>query len=203
MSTHARSRRCFEAGPCPRCGGERDSRAVLCRSCWRMRSDPVARFWARVVKSTDGCWLWAGITNWQGYGRLSVNNRAVSVHRFSYELNVGPIPDGLLVCHHCDTRRCVRPDHLFLGTAQDNSDDAVVKGRMASGDRHGLRKHPEAVRPVRGEKNGSARLTTSDVLRIRALKADGPVTNTAIAKEFNISPEHVRSIVARKKWAHV
>ena len=89
------------------------------------------RFWAKVDKSGD-CWLWTGaIFAGNGYGQFSPAHHVnVAAHRFSWELHNGPIPDGLLVCHHCDTPLCVRLDHLFLGTASDNMQDMIRKGRQ-------------------------------------------------------------------------
>ena len=86
------------------------------------------RFWGKVVK-TDGCWLWTGSTS-RGYGKLFLPGpRTISAHRFSYLLHFGPFDKRLVVCHSCDTRACVRPDHLFLGTQEDNVTDMVDKGR--------------------------------------------------------------------------
>lgn len=91
------------------------------------------RFWSHVVKSSDpdGCWTWDGARQQPfGYGMFGVTSkRIVGAHRFSYQLRHGAIPEGLQVCHHCDNPPCVRPDHLFLGTAVDNSRDMVSKGR--------------------------------------------------------------------------
>lgn len=90
----------------------------------------VERFWDR-VKKTESCWLWTGMVNRSGYGIFtpSKNYRRLA-HRVVWVLTNGPIPDGLFVCHHCDVRNCIRPDHLFLGTQRDNIVDASRKGRM-------------------------------------------------------------------------
>lgn len=87
------------------------------------------RFWERVNKQPDGCWLWTGTTNLRGYGILARNNTMQLAHRFSYELHKGVIPDGMFVCHSCDNPPCVNPDHLWLGTNADNVSDMVAKGR--------------------------------------------------------------------------
>ncbi len=97
------------------------------------RTKLEVRFWKKVTK-TDGCWLWQATKNQQGYGMFFVGNtqagRINSVAtRVSWELLYGPISDGQLCCHKCDTPSCVRPDHLFLGSHSDNSNDMVAKGR--------------------------------------------------------------------------
>jgi hypothetical protein len=93
------------------------------------------RFWAKVQKS-DGCWLWTAAARKNGYGIFAERrprSRTYSAHRLSYELTFGPISSGLSVLHRCDNRRCVRPDHLFLGTARENTQDMIAKGRCTAG----------------------------------------------------------------------
>lgn len=89
---------------------------------------PHERFW-RFVCKTESCWLWVGGTTAFGYGVFGIKSINHAAHRLSWKWAYGAIPPGMFVCHHCDTPACVRPDHLFLGTAQDNNRDAVRKGR--------------------------------------------------------------------------
>lgn len=96
-----------------------------------MRSE-YDRFIEKVEKiPIAGCWLWIGTVNYWGYGHFYELNpkKIVKAHRKSYELYKGPIPDGMCVCHKCDVRSCVNPDHLFLGTHKDNVHDMINKGR--------------------------------------------------------------------------
>jgi hypothetical protein len=90
------------------------------------------RFWAKVQK-TDGCWLWTGCRNRLGYGKIKVRSYVTEpAHRVALKLSGVEVPDDMDACHHCDNPRCVRPDHLFVGTRKDNMQDAVRKGRMVS-----------------------------------------------------------------------
>lgn len=90
---------------------------------------PLAeRLWSRVTKGSD-CWEWTARVNDNGYGYVSFDYQKHYAHRVSWELTYGQIPHGLCVLHRCDNRRCVRPEHLFLGTRADNQEDMRVKGR--------------------------------------------------------------------------
>ena len=85
-------------------------------------------FWS-LVNKTPGCWEWIGRFGNAGYGQVKRNGKNKGAHRISYELTHGAIPAGLCVLHRCDNRKCVRPDHLFLGTKRDNTRDMIQKGR--------------------------------------------------------------------------
>jgi hypothetical protein len=156
--------------------------------------DPAERFWARVEKS-DGCWLWIGPADAAGYGRMGVGSKAngtkgvVIVHRFSWQLAFGPIPDGMFVCHRCDTPACVRPDHLFLGSPADNTHDSMTKQRFKAPPR------------FHGEQLPAAKLTESDVREIRRLA--GQETYASMARRLGVTPRVVRLAARSESWTHV
>src|SRR5258708_1136501 len=88
----------------------------------------IAAFWAKVEKS-DACWLWRGARTKADYGQIKINGKVFYAHRVSWFIHFGNIPDTLSVCHRCDNPPCIRPDHLFTGTARDNARDMIMKGR--------------------------------------------------------------------------
>jgi len=145
-----------------------------------------AHLWPRVaVGAPDACWPWTGPhRNGYGYVNLTIDRRRVFLraHRLAWTLTHGAIPDGADVLHRCDAPRCCNPEHLFLGNDATNAADRNRKGRQA-----------------RGESNGRARLTDADVRAI--LAADAPPE--ALACRYGVSGNHVRAILAGKRWAHM
>lgn len=116
-----------------------------------------ARFHRKYFKCTEsGCWIWKCGTNKDGYGFFYIGKKQYLAHRVSYCAHKGVINNWLFVCHNCpsgDNPSCVNPDHLWLGTHQDNMDDMARKGRRPTGDLHHARRRPECM--ARGDRNGS------------------------------------------------
>lgn len=96
----------------------------------RNAATPEQRFWECVTKGDPSeCWVWKGKISKGGYGYFYAQSKLFRAHRFSYEFHIAPIPEGLLICHHCDNRPCCNPNHLFVGTHADNNWDRIAKGR--------------------------------------------------------------------------
>lgn len=191
------------------------------------------RFWSRVDQSGE-CWEWQGqIEKRSGYGVFyhAAEGRDRRAHCFSYELAHGVIPDGQVIRHACDNRRCVRPDHLVPGTQAENVGDMIARGRLATGDRCGARKYPERyrwkpthalrmyperiprgdthcmrLRPeciLRGEQRWNATLTEAQVRDIRARYERGGVRQKDLAEEFGVTRNAIYGIVSGRTWKHL
>lgn len=157
------------------------------------------RFWDKVNKTSD-CWLWLGAKNNLGYGVAWNGNKIVLAHRLAYIITTNHIPKGLCVCHHCDNPICVRPQHLFLGTRKENSEDMIKKGRNATGVRNGLVKHPESV--ARGERSANAKLTVVKVREMRILYKKG-YSQSELANIFGVTPSNCSIVCNYRSWKHV
>jgi hypothetical protein len=172
--------------PCRLCGEPFELRRgyrqqEYCRDeCKRTakRADSIARARAAlqtIATPVEGCWEYRHSLTLSGYGRLWVDGKTRRAHRVAWELTYGPIPDGIEVCHRCDNPPCVRPDHLFLGTAEDNAADREAKGRSRGG------------KP--------RKLSTADRAAIRAQYAAGGVTKAAIARAYGVTKTTIGRVI--------
>jgi hypothetical protein len=150
----------------------------------------VLRILDNTTVDVNGCWLWMGYRTQQGYGLITVadgsrSGLSIPVHRVVYQLVNGVVPSEMFVCHHCDVPQCCNPEHLFIGTNQENTADKMRKGREA-----------------RGERQGSARLTAPDVLEIRRRRAAGD-TVESLARVFGVSPSTIWFAEIGRTWKHL
>jgi hypothetical protein len=155
-----------------------------------IRADAIARFFDQVSpEPNSGCWLWLGAETANGYGQFTVMNRATAAHRFSYEHHNGPIPPGMLVCHRCDVRCCVNPEHLFLGTFLDNNRDCAAKGRSS-----GFTLHGEAA--------PSRVLSAAQVLEIVKRRRAGE-KGRVLAHAYGVNANTITAIMKGRAWVRV
>lgn len=143
------------------------------------------RFWSKVEKAgPEDCWNWKAGRLLNGYGQMGAfGNGSMSAHRVSWILTHGEIPPGLCVCHRCDNRRCVNPEHLFLGTRGDNNRDAKAKGRSGV-----------------GERNGQSKLNATQVRRIRKLYAAGNFNQRQLSEKYGVARSIISRVVNGASW---
>lgn len=160
-------------------------------------SDVREDFMARVEK-TETCWNWIGTISCWGYPHFKKNGIIVRAHRLSYHLFKGPIPNGLIVRHTCDNRRCVNPEHLLIGTPQDNSNDMVERNRMLVGN-DWYNAHKGTIRF--GERHPTAKLKEGQVIEIFDLLNRG-VPQRKIAKMYGVVQGTIANI-KKDGWKHL
>jgi hypothetical protein len=141
---------------------------------------------SRSKSTVDGCWLWQGAKIPDGYGQLQgPQGKVVLVHRLSWQLFRGPIPEKAQVLHKCDVPSCLNPEHLFLGSQRDNILDMKAKGRLVT---------------FSGERHGMAKLKWVHIRKIRSQYSLGK-TRAQLAQEYAISWSQLNRIVKGTSWA--
>lgn len=153
---------------------------------WTSKNTAKERFENKFVKEPSGCWRWTACFQGTGYGYFWLDGRLTTAPRAALKLYKELDAGKQFACHTCDNRWCVNPDHLFLGSAQDNMDDCVVKKRFRPGN-HG------------GTRNGRAKLTDQDVTTIRQLAAIG-ISRKQILQQFDIGTSQYHRIVNKVQW---
>jgi len=166
---------------------------------------PVAdRFWEKVDK-TEACWNWIGACYSNGYGQFDLIidgiRRSRCAHRIAYQLTKGEIPEGLVIMHSCDNRRCVNPDHLTAGTTAENQADMARKGRGTVGAKSTAHRFPEKL--PRGADNVASKLDGDKVRAIRSRYAAGGVSQSHLARDYGVSQSVIFDAIHRKSWGHI
>lgn len=171
----------IRSGASKSCGCLKSEKSSIAMKAMRLRQSGSLhdRFFSRFVKIDSGCWQWRAHTDKDGYGVLPGDRQNTRAHRLSYEIHNGQIPDGLIVCHHCDNPGCVNPDHLFVGTQKDNAQDALKKRR------HYV-----------GEKNGRSKLTKENVKEILHSSLNGQ----QLADKFDVTRQTINKVRRGETW---
>ena len=147
------------------------------------------------VDKLTGCWLWSAHKNKQGYGQFFDKDKRWRAHRWAYQHYLGEIPDGMCVCHKCDNPSCVNPEHLFLGTQQENMDDMLSKGRQS---------------PPKGECSFHSTLSEKSVVLIKRFLERHPTERGPqggqcdfLARWFGKSKSIISDIGTGRTWRHI
>lgn len=159
--------------------------------------DRIAKFWSSVTHVGE-CWEWKLTRMWKGYGQTTIGGKVRRAHRVAWELTHGKIPKGLHVLHRCDNPACIRPEHLFLGTAKENQQDCVAKGRKPHGDTHYQRMRPETVR--RGDDARNVKLTSEQVEWIRKHYTPRVLSYSVLAAKFGVTKSTIAAVILRRNW---
>lgn len=156
-----------------------------CVSTGFRKGESLDDMFERRTERVGDCMEWTGAIESYGYGIVHIDGIKKRAHRVSYTMRYGEFSDELLVCHTCDNRKCVNPEHLFLGTQQDNLSDMAAKGRSTLGSRH-----PQSV------------LNESDVVEIRKLIKEG-TPSVEIARKYGVTRGPISAIKRGLTWKHV
>lgn len=151
------------------------------------------------------CLEWTACALKKGYGQFGIGIKVYLAHRVAWEIENGDIPSGMFVCHRCDNPKCVKVEHLFIGTRADNMADMVKKGRggvgmMPSGEKHWMRLRPDKV--LRGSQKPLAKLSDQIVKDIFKKRSQG-FTIKGLANEFGVTTQLIGMVLNRKIWIHV
>lgn len=149
----------------------------------------IKKFFERIEKRPNGCWIWIGSLDTKHYGRIKHLGKSTKAHRVAWQIYRGEIPNEMAVCHNCpngDNPSCVNPSHLFLGTRAENTKDAMIKGSLC----HGSKCH-------------KAKLNENDVALIRTMFRTNTATRIELAKRFGVSAVSISYIINGKTWKHV
>jgi len=141
-----------------------------------------------IPEPNTGCWLWTGVVSPNGYGTTNVGGRhgnTRGAHQAAWQAWRGEIPAGKFVCHHCDVKICINPEHLYLGTPKENYADAIARDRIA-----------------RGANRNNARFSDDEVQEIRGAAGFG-VGYNALGRHYGVDHAHIRKLVRREIWTHV
>ena len=150
---------------------------------------PEVRFWKNVVKQEDGCWIYGSNISYGTIGLGGQRGKTVSAHRFSYELHNGKIQTGLYVCHKCDVKQCVNPNHLYAGTYEDNIQDAIDRDRLAKNSGRVIKTHP----PYR-YRQGRV-MSKRHREQIKSEYASGKFTQMQLASRYRVSQATISATI--------